>query len=106
METTFHFANYNTEFIYSLHPKSEIILHIKRKNNSSAILYFTNQLNENIDIPSEFFVYTNKQTLLPNDETNYYTLYWRKDYDIVYKVKHYIILEIIEHGLYIINIIN
>ena len=88
METFFNFSNKDSEFIYSLHPKSEIILHIKRKNNSSATLYFTNQLNEKIDIPSEFFVYRNNNnninTLLLSNETNDYTLYWRKNYDIIY----------------------
>jgi len=90
METIFNFSNKDTEFIYSLHPKSEIILHIKRKKNLSATLYFTNQLNEQIDIPSEFFVYkhnnnnNNMKTLLHPNETNNYTLYWSKNYDIVY----------------------
>ena len=87
METTFNFSNKDTEFIYALHPKSEIILHIKRENNSSATLYFTNQLNEEIDIPSDFKVYKNKNNmnvLLHPNETNDYTLYWRKNYDIVY----------------------
>jgi hypothetical protein len=88
METFFNFSNKNTEFIYALHPKSEIILHIKRKNNSKATLYFTNQLNEEIDIPSEFIIYKNinkiNSLLYPN-KTNYYTLYLYDDYDIVYK---------------------
>ena len=84
METTFNFNKHNIEFIYSLHPKSEIILHIKRKNNSVATLYFTNQLNEKIDIPSEFIVLQDKEILHPNEETDDYTLYWKKNYDIVY----------------------
>ena len=83
METTFNFANNNTEYIYSLHPKSKIILHIKRKNNSSASLYFTDQLNMKINIPSDFMVLTNNKIQEPN-ETNDYTLYWCKNYDIVY----------------------
>jgi hypothetical protein len=83
METTFNFSNNNTEYIYALHPKSEIILHIKQKNNSIASLYFTNQLNCKIDIPSDFIVYQNKKIEYPN-ETNDYTLYWNKNYDIVY----------------------
>lgn len=83
METTFNFSNNNTEYIYALHPKSEIILHIKRKTNSMATLYFTNQLNEKINIPSKFFVYRNKQIQYPN-QTDDYTLYWRKNYDIIY----------------------
>jgi len=85
METMFHFSNENTEFIYSLHPKSEIILHIKRKSKSVATLYFTNQLNKKIDIPSEFIIYQNKDILNPDNGTsNDYTLYWNKNYDIVY----------------------
>ena len=85
METTFDFSNSNnkTEFIYSLHPKSEIILHIKQKNYSFASLYFTNQLNDKIDIPSSFKVYKNKKILYPN-ETNDYTLYCNANYDVVY----------------------
>lgn len=85
METTFNFSNTNTEFIYSLHPKSEIILHIKRKNNSIATLYFTNQLNETIEIPSEFIVFQNNDIVKPDNNRNDYTLFWRKNYDIVYK---------------------
>ena len=83
METTFNFSNRNTEFIYALHPKSQIILHIKRKNNKVATLYFTNQLNEKIDIPPEFFIYQNNDIKNPN-ETHDYTLHWNKNYDIVY----------------------
>jgi len=91
METIFNFENdnseYNTEFIYALHLKSQIILRISRINNSTASLYFTNQLNEKIDIPSEFLVINQnkkqKQIQCPN-ETNDYTLYCRKNYDIVY----------------------
>lgn len=85
METTFDFSDHDTEYIYSLHPKSQIILHIKRINNSSASLYFTNQLNIRIDIPDSFIILDkNKNIQYPNDETNEYTLYWRKNYDIVY----------------------
>jgi hypothetical protein len=83
METIFNFSNPKAEFIYSLHPKSEIILHIKRKKNAIASLYFTNQLNERIDIPSEFFVYQNRNVVAPTERYEY-TLYWKKNYDIVY----------------------
>jgi hypothetical protein len=92
METTFNFKQ-DTELIYALHPTSEIILHINRLNNSKASLYFTNQLNEEIDIPSGFIIYHIKKPnsvdffrikLQPNETTNDYTLYWRKNYDIVY----------------------
>jgi hypothetical protein len=86
METIFNFSNKDTEFIYSLHLKSEIILHIKRKSKSVASLYFTNQINEKINIPSEFFVYQNSDILEPDKETqNDYTLWWNGKYDIVYR---------------------
>jgi hypothetical protein len=39
-ETIFNFSNKGTEFIYALHPKSEIILHMKRKSKSITCLYF------------------------------------------------------------------
>ena len=84
METTFNFSYKNTEFLYSLHPKSEIILHIKRKNKNSARLYFTNQLNERIDIPPEFIVFQNNEIKTPNEANNEYILYSRKNYDIMY----------------------
>ena len=84
METTFNFSNLHTEFIYSLHPKSEIILHIKRKNNSSARLFFTNQLNEKINIPQEFIIFQNHEIVFPNEQNNAYILYSRKNYDIMY----------------------
>jgi hypothetical protein len=87
METIFDFSNKDTEFIYSLHPKSKIILHIKRKNKSKATLYFTNQLNEKMDIPSEFTIYkniNNIHSLLHPNKTNNFTLYWFDNYDIEY----------------------
>jgi hypothetical protein len=83
METTFNFSNPNMEYIYSLHPKSEIILHITRIDTVSAYLYFTNNVNTKINIPSDFIVYNNKKIIEPN-ETNDYTLFWSKNYDIVY----------------------
>jgi len=84
METTFNFSNLHTEFIYSLHPKSEIILHIKRKHKKSARLYFTNQLNERIDIPPEFIVFQNNEIKPPNEANDEYILYSFRNYDIMY----------------------
>jgi len=87
METIYDFSNPNTEYIYSLHPKSEILLHIKRQSNSTANLYFTNQLNTKIDIPSEFFlIYKSiiKNIIQLPTGNNEYRLKWERDYDIVY----------------------
>ena len=83
METTFNFSNDDAEYIYALHPKSEIILHIKRIKNSTATLFFTNQLNNGISIPSDFIIYHNGEVLEPSDRYSY-TLYWSKNYDVAY----------------------
>jgi len=97
METIYNFSDSTTEYIYSLHPKSEIILHIKRITIDTASLFFTNQLNQKIDIPSDFILFKNGKIL--KLETNAlhhfsalemrkgvkeYQMYWRKNYDIVY----------------------
>ena len=63
METTFEFLKPSMEYIYSLHPKSEIILHIKRITIDTASLFFTNQLNQKIDIPSDFILLKNGKIL-------------------------------------------
>jgi hypothetical protein len=89
METIFNFSNDNTEYIYALHPKSKIILHIKpdSDSNTKSFLYFTDGVNNKIDIPSGFIIYKKERKygkiLLPN-EINEYILYWAKNYDLVY----------------------
>ena len=74
METTFNFSNPNMEYIYSLHPKSEIILHITRIDTVSAYLYFTNNVNTKINIPSDFIVY-NGETLYNIRREKTWTIY-------------------------------
>lgn len=84
METSFDFSDRNAEYIYSLHPKSEIILHIKRIHKTIATLYFTNQLNKKIEVPSDFIVYKNNEIQDSNINNHEYSLLWNKNYDIVY----------------------
>jgi hypothetical protein len=87
MATIYDFSNPNTEYIYSLHPKSEILLHIKRETDSTAILYFTNQLNAKIDIPSGFvLIYNNieKNIIQLQNSKNEFSVNWESDYDILY----------------------
>lgn len=84
METIFNFLKDDTEYIYALHPKSEIVLHIKRTSDWNAKLFFTNQLNNRIDIPSDFIIYHNDEVVEPTKRRNFYTLSWWKNYDVVY----------------------
>ena len=91
METIFPFSRLpkdNAEFIYSLNPKSTIILHITGKNYSTESLYFTNEMNKKINIPNEyeFIVYKrysdNELQILNPRKNNTYKLSCSSDYDI------------------------
>jgi len=92
METIFPFSqtNNNAEFIYSLNPRSTIILHIKSINYSTASLYFTNEMNMKINLPDEyeFIVYNrcskNKLNIINPKKNNTYKLHNNRDYDIVW----------------------
>jgi len=91
MKTIFPFSQTNNaEFLYSLNPKSTIILHIKGMNYSSASLYFTNEMNEKINIPDEheFIVYRryseNELQIINPKKNNMYKLHNNRDYDIIW----------------------
>lgn len=84
MQTTFDFVIADNEYINSIN--SSINLHIKRINNSIAVLYFTDKMNNNISIPNGLVVYT--YDFQTNDKTVYassdrdYILCWTDDYVI------------------------
>jgi hypothetical protein len=84
METTFDFENYNSEYTYNVN--YNVILHIKRINHAVAILYFTDEMNNKMNIPDDILVYTydysdNKRVLLKPIKQEY-ALCWTDNYEI------------------------
>ena len=84
METTFDFENYNSEYTYNVN--YNVILHIKRINYAVAILYFTDEMNNKMNIPDDILVYTydysdNKRVLLKPIKQEY-ALCWTDNYEI------------------------
>ena len=86
METNFDFTKTNNEYIYNIN--SNIILHINRMNHSVAILYFTDEMGNKINIPNGIVVYTydyqnkNKKISLKSSIKKEYLLCWTDDYTI------------------------
>jgi len=82
METTFDFTTIDNEYMYNMN--STTIIHIKRINNSVAILYFTDEMSNKINIPNDILVYTfDNQTnkkMIQNASNQYYPLCWTDDY--------------------------
>ena len=85
MKTSFDFISHDSEYIYNIN--SHIILHITRINNGVALLYFTDEDSNKINIPNNIIVYTydfqdnNKQILLKPIKENY-ALCWTDNYII------------------------
>ena len=81
-ETTFDFKMPDSEYIYNIN--SNIILHIKQVNYSVAILYFTDELGNKINIPDDILVYTydNSKEVLLKPIKQQYALCWTDDYII------------------------
>jgi hypothetical protein len=84
METTFEFENSNSEYTYNVN--SNINLHIKRINNGVAILYFTDEMNNKVNVPNDILVYTydntNNERVILNPMRQYYALCWTDNYEI------------------------
>ena len=84
---TFDFTIMETEYIYSM--GSNMVLHIKRINHGVAILYFTDDMNTNINIPNGIVVYTydyqntNKKIIQKAIKQDY-PLCWTDNYTIEY----------------------
>lgn len=53
METIFEFENSNSEYTYNMN--SNVNLHIKQINHSVAILYFTDEMNNRMNVPNDIF---------------------------------------------------
>ena len=81
---TFDFTNTDNEYIFNM--GSNIILHIKRSNHSVAVLYFTDEMSNKINIPDDIVVYTytNKKIIQKAIKQDY-PLCWTDNYTIEYK---------------------
>jgi len=83
METTFDFTTTDNEYIYNM--DSTTILHVKRINHSVAVLYFTDEMSNKIDIPDNIVIYTydyqntNKKVIQKAIRQDY-LLCWTDDY--------------------------
>jgi hypothetical protein len=56
MENVYSFTSSDNEYTYNI--SSTIILHIKSINYAISILYFTDQMNNKINIPNDIVIYT------------------------------------------------
>jgi phosphate starvation-inducible membrane PsiE len=85
---TFDFTKIDNEYMYNM--GSNMILHIKRINHSVAILYFTDEMNNKINIPEDIVVYTyyyqdTNIKIIQKPIKQDYHLCWTDNYTIEYK---------------------
>ena len=85
MATMYNFENTFNKYFQVIDAK--IILHVHRINYSIANLYFTDEMNNKINIPNSIVVYTydykniqNKVILNPINQ--YYKLCWTNNYAV------------------------
>lgn len=81
----FNFTEPSSEYIYEISPT--IIIHLYRSNNAVAILEFTDENNNKINIPSGLVIYTKnyqngKKIVEKPFADNIYALCWTDDYMI------------------------
>jgi hypothetical protein len=85
METEFDFTKDN-HFTMNIGPK--MILHIvKQTFHSTAVMYFTDEMNKKINIPRGIVVYDNLDIIEPYNIAMYnqeFHLYWTENYMIEY----------------------
>ena len=85
---TFHFTKTDNELMYTM--GSNMILHIKRMNHGVAVLYFTDDMSNKINIPEDIVVYTydyqdtNKKIVQKAFKQDY-PLCWTDNYTVEYK---------------------
>lgn len=85
METEFDFTIKESEYVYNVSLKTKLCL--KRINHSVAMLYFTDEMSNKINIPDGIIVYTTdyqntqmRVIIKPIDKT--YPLCWTDDYTV------------------------
>lgn len=82
---------------YRCQIESNIILHIKRMNHPIAMLYFTDEMDNKINIPTNIVVYkynyNSYQKVILKSSHEIYALYWKDNYAIEYNDKKIIDIE-------------
>ena len=89
MTSTFSFTTPDCEYIHKISPS--VVLHLYRTNHAVAILYFTDEMNNRINIPRGLVIsskdfQTNKQTIQKPME-DIYALCWTDDYVVEFNDK-------------------
>ena len=85
---TFDLTKTDNEHMYTM--SSNMILHIKRMNHGVAVLYFTDNMSNKINIPEDIVVYTydyhdtNKKIVQKAIKQDY-PLCWTDNYTVEYK---------------------
>ena len=92
---TFDFTKTDNKYLYNI--SSNTLLHINRMNHSVAILYFTDKMNNKINIPDDIVVYTydyqdQNKKIIEKPIKQDYSLCWTDKYTIQYKKKEILCL--------------
>ena len=86
MSSTFSFTTSDSEYIRQI--SENILLRLYRSTHSVAILEFTDQMSNKIQIPTAFIVYTidyqSNQKVIQKPIGNFYALCWTDDYIIMF----------------------
>jgi hypothetical protein len=86
---TLYFANSESNFVHKI--DENIIIHIERHSNSVSKLYFSDEDNTRIPIPSNFMIITKDpatsmlMTMPAGPMMDMYTLYFTEKYEFNYE---------------------
>lgn len=85
MEKKFDFSMINNQYTYTIN--ENILLRIKQLSNSIAVLYFTDEIGNKINIPTGLVVYTydfqnTEKKIIKQLFIQDYTLCWTNNYII------------------------
>jgi hypothetical protein len=83
METTFDFKLTTSKYVYNMNSSTKLI--IKQVNYATAILYFTDNINNIINIPNgivihEYDYQNNSKKVILKPYNNLYALCWSDNY--------------------------
>lgn len=95
METKIDFTMTNNDYIYNI--TSNVILHINEIGKFVALLYFTDEVSNKINIPDGIVVYSydyenSKNKVLLNAINQDYALCWTHDYTV--ELNKYVVINI------------